>query len=951
MSRVSWGGSNSNLSDLFTSLINADQSRVQQGVQSGVAQAQKDKQAEDADMQAKWKAGKITNQQWVDFLKSRADTATDPAEKQAYEQAYLENKDAVVDAEWETRFLENKITVSQLMQHYRQRMNGVEAASPAYRDLANRFSQLSQFQASGGVYYRDSTSGGGGGSGGGSSSSSGVGKSNTIKGANDILQGLAGGKTNLGLQATYDQGGIQYDTSGTPGVVQTLFAPPETLKSGALAKNAISNTVIDGVDGSLAMLDAINAYMQDNPDATSYTDESGNIFSITPELKRAIDNQYLNLLQVKANTQASRGDNSAASKTKADALHYVSTTMRDHNTENAQPVVDQFMATMKSSLQDASKIADPTARQSAYAQIGAAMDAFAQRVLPTTAAAGTVKSRMQEGADSNTKGMQNVDITKYLPLEQLVSADEYKQWSAVREAIDIGAKPWSYTDQQVSDAFDNAQTVKPLGTGAAAIDPSELYGDDSVGHKTLGTAFVGVGVSRAQAIGLNWADRIQKGLASPQDAVDGNGQPLPLYTYSYDPATQSVVVAPGAVQNMNGHPEVVPAGMDQSNSTQFVTTVGGKATPIWVPTNNNDTSHFYVYRFGQTTVEKMNGKDVTFHAGDLVPSSVIAGWGNGVLSRRVATGQAVKTGLPGVTTIDVGGQTWYHDSRTNEWSAVPPWSLISDPTDRAGAVQVSDPGVDSKGNADWSSNDDYHMTGMILKAGLPGYAVPYGGISSRGMQEWVDGQVANGNIQPSDYMHVAADGYTPTQTDVAKMYWDTSLSQVPDSTDTPVLNANARFQADQAAAKQRADQQIAIRNQVKDTVMAGQAGLWRARTPDQQDVPTSVVEAAKSFGINVDVNTPEPVRGFTPLADTGVPIHNALQAVANRKQLAAQPKFEPKITPPDQSVRPSILMTDGQATPPVAPIVKPPALPLIAPETAAAIKAGQKKTGKGLTAG
>lgn len=906
MGRASWGGS-TDLSGLFAGLVNEDLNQIKSGVNEAVNNAQKQQAADDAEKQAQWTAGKITDEQWLAYLKQRVASTTDPTLREQYQQDLLQNQDSISDAQWETKFQLNQITTSQLLQHYRVRMAGIATDSPAYRTAATRLTQLVQFQRSGGVHYSDqfsTKSGGTGGSGGGGGGSTAGGVTST--GLSDVVaKGLKGGQTPIGYQ-----GGEVYNTQG-PDVVGVLFGQPK-----ANSATAVANSAIDGLRGSASALEGFFNFLKANPKATVYTDPYGHVIPVNPDSIRAADNQYLRIKQTTAAVYYAKGDRSSGDIQLKDATTFVSTTMRDHNTADIQPVLDNFLGLVKAQLVIASKTPDPGQRGVIYRNLSQAMDKFVTAQLPQDTVVGQVASKGVQNVRTPDEGVQaagqhqKVDVTKRNALEDLVDPQIYDQFASLRQAVDIGAHPSMYTDEEVSAAFDQADALGSLGTGASKIKLSDVFGTGGGGSSaSFGAGFTGTADSRVQYTGLDVAKQIEAGTLDPSLAVNANGEPIPLFTYQWNGNTNKLSVVDAVVKRDNGVPTIMPsAGMQNGvaqpaqNAVAFVTDIGGQPTKIWTTVNTQAPDAIYVYRF---TAAKTVGNQ-HYAAGDLVPSSVLAQLGKGGIRQNLDGGVIAKAPLPGTKTANIGGQTWYYDGRTNEWSPSIPWSLTADATDPR-SVEVSDPVFVQKADGSMSvdttsdKNQDTTLISMGLNAGQSGFALPFVGISTPEMQNFIDHEVALGRLDPGDYQHVGPDGHSVVQTDLNGMYYDKNLDNLlpakqDDSLMTDARRAGVSNQTPDPALDKQQRTQAAEIMQWNQTNLPDK-NLWNQRQQAQRADPIAALtdQAAavgKSLGVNIGA-TAQPLPA--PSApDYGENIRQAaLIAASNRLKIQAQPKLAP----------------------------------------------------------
>src|SRR5205814_2200451 len=105
----------------------------------------------DVVMNEQWKAGKISDKQWLAYIESRISrTAEFPDQQVKWKQLFLQTKDSITDAQFEANYAIGKVSLGALIDHYRQRMAGVQENSPGWRDLATRYGQLINARSSGG---------------------------------------------------------------------------------------------------------------------------------------------------------------------------------------------------------------------------------------------------------------------------------------------------------------------------------------------------------------------------------------------------------------------------------------------------------------------------------------------------------------------------------------------------------------------------------------------------------------------------------------------------------------------------------------------------------------------------------------------------------------------------------------------------------------------------------
>lgn len=923
MGRASWGGQQ-DLSGLFSSLINADFNDIKQGIAQTQNDAQNEQSAKDTETQAKWKAGKISDEDWLKYIKTRITGTTDPQQRGQWEQILLENQDAISDAQWETKFQQNKITVGQLMTHYRSRMGGIAENSPAYRDLASRFTQLVQFQRDGGTYYSSSgggssggrSSGGrrssgrsyGGGSGGSSSTTAGkaAAAATTLQSITGV--GLAGGPTDAGYR-----GGAVYNdavTKTAPDILDVVFGNPT-----ADTASAYFTSAVDGLQATQFRFEEVFKFMKDNPDATMYTPPGGGVpISLSPESVHAMDNQYIRVTNTLADVYTAKGDGSAATIQSNKIGDFVAGPMREHNAAVNKPNTDALLALIKGSMKKADAEADPLQRQRDYEVLGATVDTWMNTHFPDNIKTKMATHGRLEGVEpGGTKSIPN-------SMEEMMPPEFTKSLQASRVAIDIGAHPYAYTDQQASDAFDAAVDVQNLGAGALRIRPSDLFGGQG-SEATLG----GGGGSmdhRLQYWGLKYGQMIANGQMSPDDVPPGHD----IYTYQYDPSQRKVSIVPAvATPNANGSFAIAPVGPNGQSvgdmGVDFIMTIGGKKVKVTTPVIESTPAVGYVYRF--KTAKNVDG--VQYGVGDLVPSSILATLKYDGVRQYTQSGIIEKANPPGTKRAMVGNKVWYYDQRTNQWSGTPPWNLEMDGTD-GNALQVTDP--EYKYAADGSRSIDAGATsgdssriGFHLKPGLPGYIIPFDGdsVSNSQMQNWLDGEIAAGRVNPNDYSVPTADGIKtePLGDGIHTNYFDRAHDDAMHMAHAAGMSSQGAVPGlDQIDAHQLKAQEQRVKDWERTNV-GDRHGFWRASKADgQSNVKDMISQQINQYASTLGIRTGnlaalgQQFGGAAPgfqraaVADPSNPYGNygpglrdlqanAFEAAANRLKISSQPRLAP----------------------------------------------------------
>ena len=103
MGRMNWGGAQ-DLSGVFAAMQDRYDSKLEADVANARARAAEEQAAEDREIHAKWMAGKISDEKWLEHLESRVADALDPEERSQYSEMLLEHRGAIVDAQIEARF-------------------------------------------------------------------------------------------------------------------------------------------------------------------------------------------------------------------------------------------------------------------------------------------------------------------------------------------------------------------------------------------------------------------------------------------------------------------------------------------------------------------------------------------------------------------------------------------------------------------------------------------------------------------------------------------------------------------------------------------------------------------------------------------------------------------------------------------------------------------------------
>lgn len=946
MSRASWGGQQ-DLSGLFSSLINENFQQIQAGVNEAVSNANDEQAAKDQKTQAKWTAGKISDEEWLDYIRSRIADSTDPQERGQWQQILLQNQDAISDAQWETRFQQNKITVGQLLAHYNSRMVDVRHNSPAYRDLVGRKTELIQFQRSGGVYYRDQygSSGGGGRSSGGSRSSGysrgssgyrsgsggGGGALNSLQ--KIINKGLRGGPIDAGYL-----GGDIYNTRG-PDVLGVEFPRPATP-----SKASLYVAVTDGLIATQKQLNAFFDYLHNNPTATQYTlPGTGQLTPINEKTVRAYEDQWLRVTTTLVNVYHKKGDHSEQRYYESMIGPFVTQTMQEHNARFNQPNEDNIGMWTKRVFARLNAASTPQERADIAAEAGTTLDKYIQKRYPQATVTELTPERvggMHEGADARTS---NEEITPTTQEDQLPAAI-YESHASLRAMYDVIAHPDQYTDEDIDAIFDDSLDKEDIGTGANRIHLADLMGNGGP-TSTIGDGALGAGDFRVQFIGLRAADMIQRGIATPDDFPPNTE----LYTYQWNSsANRMEPTVAVATPSPDGSFDVVPGATDASgnvtpaqNAVKYMSNINGQPTEVWTPVIDATPASGYIYRFGADQTVKAGDKQVSFKKGDLVPSSALESLGAFNVNAMLQQGMLYKDAPPGIRQADIGGHTWYFDLRLNTWSPTPPWNIETDKTD-PNAIFVVDPPY--KSGTSGYTVDETKVQGASAYIAAPiipgteGFVMPYDqNMNPQQMQSWLEGEIAAGRIIPSQYRMVDAEGnpVNLTMDQLMTSYYDPALEARLDTmrrekaqrSENMTLfgTTDAPRQMTDVEMLQQAKQEFVVSQYdrtMRDRATAINASRFSGDItgPDPLDKMRAMQQQAARLGISTGVLAP-PARNapaqVSERMDDTLLRSAALIAAANRLRIAKEPRLEPL---PADPVKPVVKPLKPPPVPKVPPL-------------------------------
>ena len=342
-----WGGG-INYSELFRGLYNDFVSDVEAATARQMQRSEEEQAADDANEYDKWKNGIISDGDWLDYLRQRErETRGDPKEHEQWVETLREHSSAIADAQMESDFQTGKVSIHHLIAYYQRKMKKVKRNSPAYRELAARYTQLVDARKQG---YG---SAGGYSSGGGSRSYSSGGSSSSYS---------SGGSS----------GGARYYPQGHKRVAGQR-GPVDPINS-MRAAGGYSN-YMEGLFGDLKRIDAINDQIDAGRDFV--TDPlTGEQFKVTPEFTRAIDKQFLRTEDMIAAAKWADNDADGA----VDALNARSAYLQDRNSMRGQEAWDEASSSFMSTIMAASQIADPEQRAQVYTRAFQMLETTATRI-------------------------------------------------------------------------------------------------------------------------------------------------------------------------------------------------------------------------------------------------------------------------------------------------------------------------------------------------------------------------------------------------------------------------------------------------------------------------------------------------------------------------------------------------------------------------------------------
>jgi hypothetical protein len=635
--RLNFGGAQ-DLSGVFSGLQQQHDNQVEASVAAAKRRALAEQAAADKEIYAQWKAGEISDEEWLAHLAARRDAALDPEERAEYTELFLEHQGAILDSQMEANFALGRVSIGQLLQHYSNRMSSVEENSPAWRELATRYGQLSQAAASG-----FGSGGGGGGGGGGKGGGSGSANPQAVvdaaleAGQGSMFKGISTAGADV-LDPTISMAPIEDDDD----LIEALLSDIERIKS-------------------------LEDWMSAHPNDRTVIDETtGQEFEVNAEFLLEIDKQYLRTEQALAAAYFARGtaeDITEGNKALGHATAWVAGPMTRHNTLKAEPGLRAIEQHVFAQVVAASQISDPVQRREVYAQALRHVDAWTASALKGGKQVQTVKR--------GTGEVQTAD--RELP-DALRPDDEiFVRAQNLRDLMFLGANAHRMAPEDINSMVDEMLSrEESIGEGGATVSIKTLLEGAGEGSSTdVPDDFIGLLETMTQAQGLVAGQRLLEG--NPDPEYDG-----PLYTYSYEGSGQprAVIADVRDVANAFGgvSPVLVPQGEDPDDLVMTRIKVGGSTQTVWVAPQPVDDPRYRVYR----------RRD-----GSLLTSAEIKDMGPRELQALIQSDQVeVDSVLQAVKLPD--GNVWFRDMETGLFHLEPPVTV--DPDTVTGGVHVDDDG-------------------------------------------------------------------------------------------------------------------------------------------------------------------------------------------------------------------------------------------------------------------
>lgn len=875
MPRVNWG-SQQDLSGLFGGLAQQYENRIEDETQRALKRSQADQDAKDADVYSKWKNGEISDEEWLDYIRQRIEESRgDPAEFEKWNDTLREHAGAIADAQIETQFSLGKVTLGALLAHYQKRMKGIEQNSPAYRDLAQRYAQLSDAAGQVGGSYRSGRGGGGGRSSSGGSSS--------------------GGSRAVQPPSTTASG---FDLNG-PDVIT-----PTTDLTGV----DDADDYINDLDADKNRFKSIYTFIKNNPDATTFTDaRTGETFPLDKDTLLALDKQNIRNNNLRAAFYFSKGDDKKGTAALDDNTYFMSTTLPEHNTMMSADMRREFQQHVVDQLVAASSNPNPQDRMDQYAKLAKAAGEFNKNIYTDTQVVG--KTKVLKGADTEgVQGMQTVTATRSKTVEEMPDEETRAQDFGLQRALEIVSDP-TLSDEQISSELNQIFEQTPnIGLGGTKMSFESLLEGPSgdSGTNDLPEGYVGPLQNRTQLMGLMNAD-------NPE--YQG-----PKYVFAMEDGQPKVVAAQVHVNHQAGGlavPTLVPAGADPDTTVMTRQRIGGQDVTVWAAVEPIDDPQYSVYRLQKP--QTIDGRK--FDAGQLVPSSVIAKLGMAGIRTLERNGSVAREStVEGVQMPD--GSFWYRDP---EGGLFTPGKLSATTNSDSitGGLYVGDDGQAASPN---------------FKPFSDGVIVPYsGGISQREMQGWVEQEMMNGRINPDDYHARDAGGQLDQgPINFGEMYLPTVQRQAQDRARAASAMSKVKADAETLEAQKEQARQERAQQWARTELTATERNRWRKLGVDPV---TFAADRLREFGSELGLNLSPTINNDFPtakmrkdkaLAVLDNPRGDAMMARAKRQELETQRAAEPRFAPlPVQRVEGTDLLEKMPAMKPVytPPVVEPAPLP------------------------
>lgn len=875
MPRANWG-STSDLSGLFDNLQQQYINREESGAQQAAQRVQADQDARDADVYSQWKNGELSDEEWLDYIRQRIeDSRGDPEEFEKWNDTLREHAGAIADAQIETQFTLGKVSIGALLAHYQKRMKGLEQNSPAYRDLAQRYAQLSDAAGQVGGSYRSGGSGGGRSSSGSGSSSSG------------------------GSVRTPTTTASGFDLTG-----QNVITPTTQLTG-----VEDDDDYINDLDADFNRFKSIYTFIKNNPDATTFTDaRTGETFPLDKDTLLALDKQNIRNNNLRAAYYFSQGNDKKGTAALDDNTYFIATTLPAHNTMMTADVRREFQQHVVDQLVAASVNPNPQDRMTQYQKLAKAAADFNKSIYTNTVELG--KTKVLKGADAEgVQGMETVTADQPKTIEEMPDDETRAQDFGLQRALEVVSDP-TLTDEQISSELNQIFEQTPnIGTGGTKMSfESLLEGPSSDGGTNdLPPGYVGPLQNRTQLMGLVNAD-------NPE--YQG-----PKYVFAMEDGQPKVVEAQVHVNHQAGGlavPTLVPAGADPDTTVMTRQRINGQDVTVWAAVEPIDNPEYSVYRV-------KNGVTIAGHryeSGQLVPSSVIAKLGMSGLRTLEGNGAVAREStVEGVQMPD--GTFWYRDPEGGLFTQGK-LSATTNSDGVTGGLFVDDQGQAATPN---------------FKPFSEGVIVPFsGGISQREMQGWVEQEMLNGRINPDDYHGRDAGGQlSQGPVNFSEMYLPTVQRQAQDRAMAAAAMTKVKVEAEQLENQKEEARQARAEEWARTELTAQERNRWRKLGVDPVTFAADRLrEFGSELGLNLSptINNDFPtakMRKEKALAVLDNPRADAMVARAKRQEIETQRAATPRFAPlPVKRVEGTDLLEKMPALRPVySPSVEQPAAPTL----------------------